>query len=398
MGIREKIRGCLLVIILNKLQKECESNQNPVIPTYKIYDVFFDTSQDNRKLSKKSQNQLTERLLKHKEKVREKKKIIKLDQELKDLNQTKPEYPMHEPLKGDKKIAKSPSESVQSYNMYEHQMEMEFKRKLKMYELAEELHAKEVKYSPPKYVRKNHRTIHKRLYEDSKKRKENLKEIQAIEASKSPKLTENDSSAKFVPSINKVSKKIIRDGKICDRLMDDAKKRRKNKKIKQKLQYKEIKTKANPKSHSKSSKYIFKKFCKEYSDVLYKIKKAKGDMVTIQELGTVMVELGFLTEQVDIEKLNSIITDVWIIIGGESKEELSESSVFNIVCIILNFDFPFLYFPERKELNEEEFDENTVGIIGKDGIFYLRHEREHQRLHSHFYDLAFNRMNKMNGK
>lgn len=51
-----------------------------------------------------------------------------------------------------------------------------------------------------------------------------------------------------------------------------------------------------------------------------------------------------------------------------------------------------------KGIFEEELDKNTVGVIGNDGVFYLRNKNEIQRLHSYFYDLTFNRINFTNSK
>ena len=52
----------------------------------------------------------------------------------------------------------------------------------------------------------------------------------------------------------------------------------------------------------------------------------------------------------------------------------------------------------NEELSKVETDKNTVGMIGKDGVFYLRNEAEIQRVHSYFYDFTFNRINFVNNE
>lgn len=114
--------------------------------------------------------------------------------------------------------------------------------------------------------------------------------------------------------------------------------------------------------------------------------------------------LGFTNERDISDKEDSIITDVWIILGGEAQELINENSIFNILCIIMNFDQPFLYMNSNlieantidPESTPAEADKNTVGLLGENGIFYLRNRSEFQRLHKYLYDLTFNRINFVN--
>ena len=142
----------------------------------------------------------------------------------------------------------------------------------------------------------------------------------------------------------------------------------------------------------------------EYDEVLLSMGKDKGDAFSFNELWEILSKLGFIIDKTITETPDNIISDVWIILGGESQEFVNESSIFNILCIILSFNYPFLYCQEYmtpnskhiKDINEN--DKNTVGLIEKDGVFYLRNEGEIQRLHSYFYDLTFNRINYINNQ
>lgn len=116
-----------------------------------------------------------------------------------------------------------------------------------------------------------------------------------------------------------------------------------------------------------------------------------------------MQRLGFTTKTTPQEKSESPVSDVWIIMGAENQEFVNEISIFNILCIILNFNYSFLYSEECKAskgkiqtLSEHKADKNTVGMIGKDGVFYLRDESEIQRVHSYFSDFTFNRIHFVN--
>ena len=92
------------------------------------------------------------------------------------------------------------------------------------------------------------------------------------------------------------------------------------------------------------------KFCKEYQDALDSLNKVKGDPFSYQELWDIMLRLGFITKSTSFDRSESPVSDVWIIMGGETQEVVSETSIFNILCIILNFNYPFLYWKEYRAI------------------------------------------------
>ena len=51
----------------------------------------------------------------------------------------------------------------------------------------------------------------------------------------------------------------------------------------------------------------------------------------------------FIIDKTITKILDSIISDVWIVLRGESQEFVNESSIFNILYIILIFNYLFLY-------------------------------------------------------
>ena len=210
----------------------------------------------------------------------------------------------------------------------------------------------------------------------------------------------------FQPKISKMSKKIIANGKIEDRLLQDARKRISEKMAREEAKIRDIKSLSNPKHGAKTQNYAYKIFMKEYDEALLCMGKDKGDAFSFNELWEILSKLGFIIDKTITETPDNIISDVWIILGGKSQEFVNESSIFNILCIILSFNYPFLYCQEYmtpnnkhiQDINENEIDKNTVGLIGKDGVFYLRNEGEIQRLHSYFYDLTFNKINYVNNQ
>jgi len=68
------------------------------------------------------------------------------------------------------------------------------------------------------------------------------------------------------------------------------------------------------------------------------------------------------------EEERELIREIWRLLGGESDdEEIPVLSIRNFICIILNFDQPFLYFPDMDSIDMNNFDANTVGIISISG-------------------------------
>lgn len=64
----------------------------------------------------------------------------------------------------------------------------------------------------------------------------------------------------------------------------------------------------------------------------------------------------------------------------------------------MNFDQDFIYFPEMDTIEGKQFDKKVVGIISKDGVFYLKDKKEMNRIHKSFYTLCLNRFNNLSDK
>jgi hypothetical protein len=91
------------------------------------------------------------------------------------------------------------------------------------------------------------------------------------------------------------------------------------------------------------------------------------------------------------EEERELLREIWRLLGGESSDEqIPVLSVRNFICIVLNFDKRFLYFPDLESIDNKHFDENTVGIISRDGVFYIKDKREIKKIHKSFYMLEVN--------
>lgn len=178
-------------------------------------------------------------------------------------------------------------------------------------------------------------SIHERLY-DHGARKKSKDARDDYDANKLEGLT-------FVPKINKMAKNMARSGKIEDRLLADAKKRIVHKKSQHFERLKTLKKEAEYKKGNKSTDMVFKKFVAEYEKALTEMCKAKADPFSPDELSTILIKLGFITQEDLEDKVDNSSTDIWIILGGEAQDHISETSIFNILCIIQNYNYSFLY-------------------------------------------------------
>ena len=109
-----------------KLIKEYYTNKG-WIPKQKIYDALFTPVGPSRYLDKKSQDDLTERLMKHKDKVREKNKLSKIQQDFIQLREAEEKKNINKP---------TTVHHSEDYKMYEHQIKWEIRRKVRMYDKA----------------------------------------------------------------------------------------------------------------------------------------------------------------------------------------------------------------------------------------------------------------------
>ena len=235
--------------------------------------------------------------------------------------------------------------SSENSAMYEYQMQLETKRKARMYNLAMQeymIEAKSMKQAKASHAsnrilskRNRKGSIHNRLYESGVK-KQNSQTKNYLDMS--------NQQYDFKPKINTVSVNLPRDGRIEDRLINEAKRlENKKKTMKRSSQMvKNIESYGNMKNN-KSTNIIFKNFTKEYENVLFDMNKDKGDSFTNDELTMILYKLGFITQVSMADSKDNSSNDIWIILGGETQEQIMEASVFNIMCIMQNLDYPFLY-------------------------------------------------------
>jgi len=268
----------------NRMVKEYYSNDG-FVPSNKIFDTLFRPALQEKSTNKKMQAEVTQRLLKHTDKVREKNKIREINLEMEGtatIQASQKEGTMAVPLS-----AKLPElEAGDDYKMYEQQMKLEIIRKAKMYDMVVEEMKKErehLKQAKPckgseRIVSKKTRkgSVHDRLYDQGKRKmsRDVREDVESYSKDEYP----------FRPILNKMAKDLVRPGRIEDRLLDDAKKRIQTLNNKDFERMKTIKKESNPKQGSKSGDLVFKRFSKEYEDALFELGKDKGDSFNYNNL------------------------------------------------------------------------------------------------------------------
>lgn len=96
------------------------------------------------------------------------------------------------------------------------------------------------------------------------------------------------------------------------------------------------------------------------------------------------------------EEERGLLREIWRLLGGENTDEqIVGKSIRNFICIILNFDKQFLYFPDLDTIDQRYFDDNIVGIISRDGIFYIKDKKEIKKIHKSFNIFCLNRFNNL---
>lgn len=326
-----------------RINKEYYTGTNP--KGEQILDTLFRPVLQERSANKQEQRDLTDRLMQHKDKIREKKLIRKIDNDIK-IDHTM--IPVQQ-LDSFKKSATTPEVSSRAtgdyYKMYDHQMKLETQRKVKMYDMAVKEYMDQQKtLTQARPCRGSERilgsksrqgSIHDRLYENGVRRK-------SVEPRERVKNYEEPVYS-FNPKINNTAKKMVRTGKIEDRLMNDAKKRIHKKETRTSEMVKTLKKGSQYKKLGKSSDMILKKFTKEYQSSLFEMNKDKEESFGFQELCEIMQRLGFMPEKEYDDRSENPAYDVWIILGGETQDEIIETSIYNIMVILQNLDYPFLY-------------------------------------------------------
>ena len=76
---------------------------------------------------------------------------------------------------------------------------------------------------------------------------------------------------------------------------------------------------------------------------------------------------------------------------NRSKVKVSETS-YASYSILIN---KFLYFPDMDSINHQYFDENIVGIISREGVFYIKDKKEIKKIHKSFSIFSQNRFNNL---
>ena len=71
--------------------------------------------------------------------------------------------------------------------------------------------------------------------------------------------------------------------------------------------------------------------------------KEKGDSFSFLELNEILQRLGFIPEQQTGDHKETPAGDVWIILGGETQDEVMETSIYHIMCILQNLDAGFIW-------------------------------------------------------
>ena len=308
------------------------------MPSRLFYETMFKPNANKKhspkSYNKKKQDELVERLYKHKDKVRAKNKLNQINQDMIMEEELKPSQPQS-------KVKSSPKLSNSSL-MYDNQMKLETQRKARMYDLAVQEYMTEIKsMKQAKACPKSNRllskqdrkgSIHNRLYKSGIRK-------QSKDATRQS-LDHPHQKLPFKPRINTVSINLTREGKIEDRLINEAK-RQERKRMKKSNDFM-VKSMNSSIKNSKSTNIVFKNFSKEYESLLFDMGKDKGDGFTNDELTMILYKMGFITQS-SIGEEDSPANDIWIILGGETQEQVMETSVFNIMCIMQNMNYPFLY-------------------------------------------------------
>ena len=256
--------------------------------------------------------------------------------------------------------------------------------------------------------------VHERLHNNSKKRltsdsdanSENISNTHSRERISSwnrkmisKLIKEENSQCTFRPNIHK-SRDSSRNGKAEERLFKDAWQRKIRQNSRVKLEEKKWKEVHNLKSSDKSNSFAFKLFEKDFKNALERISKNQEDYLSYTELCSLMIEL----QMIDLKLMNTgksdeereLLREMWRLLGCDViDEQISCKSVKNFITIILNFDQKFLYFPEMDTIEDKHFDDKIVGIISKDGIFYIKNSKEIEKIHKSFYIFVINRFNNM---
>ncbi|CAI2366325.1 unnamed protein product [Moneuplotes crassus] len=370
--------------------------------------------------SKRDQDLVIERLLKQKEKIENNKKLLettyRCEQAAKDNIESKVSH----------NVQQKPRSRPNFENFYKDQVNRELERKIRLATQAEHRRKRELSYNKkPSLSSKTRKlassmerkgSIHDRLHQTSYRRIEE-KGHNAVNSFMSKFSLEVPLSSRkankrfhsagredctFHPKISERTKNIQYSQSFGDRLFSDATQRRDRREISRLQEVNKIKESKVVKNSSKSSQLAYKKFSRDFRNALKNNRRVK-DKLNFLDLCNLMIDL----HMIDTKLLNTnksdeereLIREIWRLLGGENEEdEIPTISVRNFICIILNFDLPFLYFPSLDSLDANQFDQNTVGIISAEGIFFLRDKKEIKKIHKSFYVFCLNRFNNLSGQ
>ena len=327
----------------SRVNKEYYTNTN--VKADQILDTLLKPVLDEKPTNQQAQKQLVERLFKHTDKVRSKNKIRKIDQDIKIEKSMEPSQSQNQP-KMNKKPANDSVNNENYYKMYDHQMKLETQRKARMYDMAVHEYMnqkKSLKQAKPcrgseRIVRSKSRqgSIYDRLYDERSISRKSVEPKQRVKTFDEPVYS-------FNPKINTNAKRMVRNGKISDRLNNDAKERARKHQHKTVSNINKLKKRTQSQNNPKSMSMLLKKFSQEYSDLLFEMPKEKGDSFSFLELNEILQRLGFIPEQQTGDHKETPAGDVWIILGGETQDEVMETSIYHIMCILQNLDAGFIW-------------------------------------------------------
>lgn len=370
--------------------------------------------------SQKDQDELTNRLLSHREKNESHKQLLRVAQECEDgLKALKAE---NSSKKSSFKERVQPK-PVNSKSFYDNQVELERYKKQRLINEATLRQEQELSTIQNPIINTKSRRIassrerdgkvHERLHNHSKYRlmtqaQEVIEDLHhSKERSNSCKrkgiqnlLTEEKRDLTFRPKIHKKSQNLSRDRRIEDRLLEDAHKRKLRQNKREQQEIKKIKKSVNQKHCESSNSFAYKLFDKDFQNSLIEIGREASSTMDFPDLCNLMIELQMIDTKLmntdKSEEERELLREIWRLLGGETTDEqIPVKSVKNFICIILNFDKQFLYFPDLDSIDAKHFDENTVGIISREGVFYIKDKKEISKIHRSFYVFCLNRFNNL---
>ncbi|CDW73762.1 UNKNOWN [Stylonychia lemnae] len=193
----------------------------------------------------------------------------------------------------------------------------------------------------------------------------------------------------FVPQINAKSKKIHRDQKIEEVLLDDAL-RRTQKKIQNEKQRNDLQTEENKKQtiqSKKSQQMVLNRFLQDFTACAqhHEFQEGQQFMIDYLQFENFARDLGFCNDKSASKQL---LSEMWIalreILDGDNEDDL-QSGHINIddmkvfLCAVLNFNLPFMKnqqldeLEDRPKVNPKRLGQRIEGkfVVTDEEILYM---------------------------